>query len=107
MLAPSAAQSPNAPAVNFKPLHADPSVLFDGLNHLPASERRASPLASTVWRHTASRPARAMCALVTNVVSPAMIPRASGRQWGANSPDMAGTNTQPAESSTDAAKDSF
>ncbi len=68
---------------------------------MPPSARsvvRSSPesafIASTTSRvchAVASSTARAMCPLFTNPVSPAITPRASERQCGANNPENAGT----------------
>ena len=58
---------------------------------------------SATWYAVASRAARAMWALVVNRVRPAMTPRASGRQCGANRPEKAGTNTTSPESGTERA----
>ncbi|SLJ82395.1 Uncharacterised protein [Mycobacteroides abscessus subsp. abscessus] len=55
-----------------------------------ASARMASTT-SRVWKAVDSSTARARCALVTNRVRPAITPRASGRQRGANRPEKAGT----------------
>ena len=56
---------------------------------------------SRVCQAVASRTARAMCALVTYRVRPAITPRASERQYGANRPEKAGTKYAPPLSSTD------
>ena len=44
--------------------------------------------------------ARARCAVVVPRVRPVMMPRASGRQYGAPRPASAGTTTTPPESGT-------
>lgn len=59
---------------------------------------------SRVCQAVASRTARAMCALVTYLVRPAMTPRASERQYGANRPENAGTKYAPPLSSTERAR---
>ena len=46
---------------------------------------------SRVCQAVASSTARARCALVTYRVRPAITPRASERQYGANRPEKAGT----------------
>ena len=81
---------------------------------LPPSTRSSVELAtgvgddasitSRVWNAAASSAARAMCALFTKRVSPTSAPRASGRQYGANSPEKAGTKYAPPLSSTVAAR---
>ena len=60
-------------------------------------------ITSRDWNAAASIAARAMCALLTKRVSPTSAPRASGRQYGANSPEKAGTKYAPPLSSTVAA----
>ena len=50
-----------------------------------------------------SSAARAMCATLLPRVSPTIVPRASGCQYGAPSPVKAGTNITPPLSGTDAA----
>ena len=56
----------------------------------PASAHMASVI-SRVWNAVASSAARARCALVWNLVSPTITPRASGRHRGASRPEKAGT----------------
>ena len=63
------------------------------------SDSTASTTSTTCWA-TASSAARARWALVVPAVSPAMTPVAERSQYGAPSPEKAGTNAAPPLSST-------
>ena len=58
--------------------------------------RRSRRSTSRDWNAAASIAARAMCALFTKRVRPTSAPRASGRQYGANSPENAGHEVRAA-----------
>mmetsp|Transcript_25962 Transcript_25962/g.42871 ORF Transcript_25962/g.42871 Transcript_25962/m.42871 type:complete len:256 (-) Transcript_25962:213-980(-) len=62
---------------------------------------------SRAWNATDSSAARQMCAFVVYKVMPTMHPRASDRQYGANSPEKAGTNVTPSVFETDPASTSI
>ena len=81
-----------------------PSTLRD-VSATPESAFIASTT-SFVCQAVASRTARAMWPLFTYRVSPAITPRASLRQYGAKSPENAGTKYTPPLSSTVLARSS-
>ena len=84
---------------------APPSTL-SACRRTPESRVIASSTAR-VWKQIASRVARARWALVWNRERPTMTPRASARQYGAKSPENAGTKYRPALSGTLAASASI
>ncbi len=57
-------------------------------------------ISSALWKAIASRVARARCARVVPRVIPTIAPRACGSQYGAPSPESAGTKYTPAASGT-------
>src|SRR5439155_221433 len=67
-----------------------PPSTFSALSGTPESAFIAS-MTSRVWYAVASSTARARWPLLTNRVRPTIAPRASERQYGANSPENAGT----------------
>ena len=78
-----------------------PSTLSDAIG-TPVSATIASST-SRVCQAVDSSAARARWPRFTNRVRPTITPRASLRQYGANRPENAGTNTTPPLSSTDRA----
>ena len=76
-----------------------PPSTFSSVRSTPESAFTASST-SRVWNAVASSAARAMWPLLTYRVRPTSAPRASGRQYGANRPENAGTKYAPPLSST-------
>ena len=79
-----------------------PPSTFSAVSSTPESAFIASTT-SRVWYAVASSAARARWPRLTKRVSPTIAPRASGRQYGANSPENAGTKYAPPLSSTERA----
>ena len=82
-----------------------PPSTFSSVRSTPESALTASST-SRVWKAVASSAARAMWLRFAKRVRPTIAPRASGRQYGANRPENAGTKYTPPLSSTLAASSS-